>query len=152
MKAWNEVWDERMRRFGTDWEAPCDPDREMSTPIGRTCSFCDEPIEKRDSGVEMPLVGPGEPSTVVYHIECHLRTFVGSVGHQLRLCSCYKPEGLAVDDPPYLSRRRAAALACSIADAQRTLPADEFERLRFRVLCELDSIFARILRMDDDQN
>jgi hypothetical protein len=48
---------------------------------------------------------------VAYHRECHLRQVTGSVGHQLRQCSCY---GGDREDPPELSVRDAARAAVAL--------------------------------------
>jgi hypothetical protein len=50
-----------------------------------------------------PINGDGR-----IHHECLIRAVVGSVGHQLRRCSCY---GGDEEDPPGLTKREAARLA-----------------------------------------
>lgn len=88
------------------------------TPVGLPCTHCDEPIEPGDQGVCLPcvtLVG-GEPisSVMPYHLNCHLRTIFGSVGHQIGVCHC--PTGTQeFEDPPGLTLREAANAAVDLA-------------------------------------
>jgi hypothetical protein len=69
------------------------------------CQWCDEPVtelELRLGGAEATLWGQ------VTHIECGLRSVVGSVGHQAHRCSCH---GGTEEDPPGMTRREAARAA-----------------------------------------
>lgn len=72
----------------------------VQTPIGVPCIRCDEPIKALDMGVVTNL-GP-------LHYECQMRMIVGSVGHQLKQCSCY---GGTLEDPPELTKRESAIAA-----------------------------------------
>jgi len=55
---------------------------------------------------------------VVIHLECRLRTIVGSASHLLKKCSCY---GGQWEDPPELSKREAARLAAEIWHEQNKI-------------------------------
>ena len=70
----------------------------------RQCSYCDEPIAEGDP---FELVNDG---AVWLHRECMIRLALGSLGHRLRLCSCY---GGTEGDPPGLTRRQAAKASAS---------------------------------------
>ena len=66
------------------------------------CPHCEEPIVAGDDTRQMK-------NGLRWHTECLLRSFLGSVGHQRRECSCYGGEGDG--DPPGLSLREAAKAA-----------------------------------------
>lgn len=89
--------------FGTSWGAPLNDDcTRVPTPTGASCLWCDEPIEADASGWGQGAAGPWA------HVECFSRQLLGSIGHQLHLCSCY---GGDYEDPPNMSRREAAKAA-----------------------------------------
>lgn len=80
----------------------------------KTCWFCDSEIL------------PGEADTSVLgcteiHRDCLLRSIIGSVGHQRRLCSCYG--GTGNGDPEGVSKRECSRLA-----------REEFEKNRINIL------------------
>jgi len=54
---------------------------QIPTPVDMTCIHCDEPIAEGDTGT-LQLEG-------AMHYECRLRLVVGSVEHQLKLCTCF---------------------------------------------------------------
>jgi hypothetical protein len=69
------------------------------------CQWCDEAVtedELRMGDAEVNRSGQA------IHIECGLRSAIGSVGHQRRLCSCH---GGDQEDPPGMTRREAARAA-----------------------------------------
>ena len=74
---------------------------QVVAPVGVPCVLCDEPVAEGDTGT-INLSGQ------VTHYECHLRVVIGSVGHQMKRCSCY---GGTEEDPPGLSQRQAAQAA-----------------------------------------
>lgn len=84
-----------------EWE------RQIPPPVGEHCIFCREPIVATDSGT-VNMAGQ------VSHYACQLRQVVGSVGHQLHLCSCY---GGTQEDPEGMSHRQAAELAMKLHHA-----------------------------------
>jgi hypothetical protein len=98
--------------------ASVDTDGEViPTPVGEPCAYCEETIEAGDRGVTVPHIG--ETEAVVekpYHFECHLRTVIGSVGHQMGRCSCPGIGGTE-HDPPGLTLRQAALAACRLWQA-----------------------------------
>jgi hypothetical protein len=55
------------------------------------CDFCDEPFLDTDVGFEME--GPLGAYSTPIHQECMLRLVVGSVAHQMKMCSCYGGPG-----------------------------------------------------------
>ena len=94
--------------FGTHWGAGiCDTTPQVATPVGELCIHCEEPITARDSGIGVPLLAETVTQTY-YHLECWGRVVLGSVGHQLRVCSCY---GGLYEDPPTMTKREAARAA-----------------------------------------
>lgn len=112
-----------MRFFGPrPWGIGLDvPDMMAPTPEGAVCGHCEEPIAAGDSGVTIPFVGvegdgcratfvrgkDGGPDLAL-HRECHIRSLVGSVGHQRSKCGC---AGGSEGDPPGFSKREAARAA-----------------------------------------
>jgi hypothetical protein len=89
-----------------------DYERQVAPPIGQACLLCEEAIAEDDIGT----IRAGQ----VIHYECQMRSVIGSVGHQLRRCSCF---GGTEEDPPGMTRRQAAQAACALWEVvQRTLP------------------------------
>ena len=76
--------------FGQRWDAPAfDEAREVPTPVGEVCLFCEEPVSAGDSGTHMAYVGAEGPGVRAVHIECFLRQSLGSLSHLTLRCSCY---------------------------------------------------------------
>jgi hypothetical protein len=68
--------------FGTKWDAPAFDDAvEVCCLPNQNCLLCQEPIEPGDSGILMRYSGPEGFSLEPEHIECHLRSVLGSVDH-----------------------------------------------------------------------
>jgi hypothetical protein len=90
---------------GTDYFGPPHMrkrgERQVATPLGLVCKGCGESITVGDAGTF-------DRDGRVIHYECHLRTIIGSVGHQHRRCTCY---GGNEGDPPGMTRRDAAVAA-----------------------------------------
>lgn len=76
--------------FGVKWDAPAYEDAvEVPTPLGESCLYCREPIVEGESGLMMPYVGnDGAAVMAAGHIECELRSMLGSVAHLEGRCSC----------------------------------------------------------------
>jgi hypothetical protein len=70
----------------------------------KTCAFCDEPILE----TEEEIIGLNFRA----HVECEFRQVAGSVGHQMKRCSCF---GGIEEDPPGMTRREAARAAYSLS-------------------------------------
>ena len=86
-----------------------DPEERVTdTPVGAACGFCEEPIEMGDRGVTIPYLGEPETTELPFHFECHIRSIVGSVAHQMGRCRCF---GGTESDPPDVTRREAARAA-----------------------------------------
>lgn len=68
------------------------------------CPHCNEPVLPWKE--QRPINGDGR-----IHQECMVRAVAGSVGHQLRQCSCYRPAHCQQEDPIGLSKREAARRA-----------------------------------------
>jgi hypothetical protein len=83
----------------------------IEAPVGELCIGCEEPFVAGDQGVIMPLVGDDWQDLARYHRECHIRSIMGSVGHQLRQCSCF---GGTLDDPEGMTSRQAAQAAYTL--------------------------------------
>jgi hypothetical protein len=91
---------------------------QVAAPIGEPCTWCMEPIAEGDYGVTIPHVTCNKDGTYAalarpLHWECHVRTVVGSVAHQLGICSCVNPNS-DEHDPPSLTRREAAKAVASL--------------------------------------
>jgi len=75
--------------------------RWTNTPANATCVWCGEPIMPGEDGVIWENAG-------CEHIECFIRSIVGSVAHQEHRCSCY---GGSDDHEEKGMTKRAAARA-----------------------------------------
>jgi hypothetical protein len=80
-----------------DWE------QQVETPIGRPCSMCDVEIKAGDTGTDN--------GNMTMHYACEMRMVIGSVGHQLKKCSCY---GGTKEDPEGFSRYDSARAALAV--------------------------------------
>jgi hypothetical protein len=86
--------------FGDPWPSDelrasvCEsPNDRVGTPEGEPCLWCDEPIAENDRGVILPvgdLDSDGRFFTTIRpcHIECNVRSVVGSLDHLTGHCSC----------------------------------------------------------------
>ena len=96
-----------MKKFGGVNLAITETSQRVPVPIGKFCSYCEEPFLAEDAGIMLPHHG----KKVVdhpYHQNCFLRTVLGSVGHQQGDCSCH---GGTDEDPLNLTKRQAADAA-----------------------------------------
>jgi len=80
----------------------------VPTPVGCECSWCGEEIVDGDVGQVMDFVGSDQITDSYWHLECFLRSIVGSVGHQKGTCHCY---GGTEEDPEGMTMREAALAA-----------------------------------------
>lgn len=87
-----------------------DHETQVATPVGQPCILCDEPVEQGDIGT---INAAGQ----IAHHACTFRQVVGSVGHQLKKCSCY---GGTEEDPPGLTRKEAAIAALHLWDKMQS--------------------------------
>lgn len=88
----------------------------------RLCVYCDEPVLEGERVEERYVVVQQTPlsretkevmcDVRLIHFECAARGTLGSVGHQLRKCSCW---GGTEDDPPHMTKRQAAQAALQLA-------------------------------------
>jgi hypothetical protein len=94
------------------WSSTCKPENHAATPIGKACAWCADPIMPDDNGVLIQmacLCGDGGGISHPWHLNCHLRSILGGINHQKRLCGCFG--GDLASDPPELSAREAADAA-----------------------------------------
>jgi hypothetical protein len=99
-----------MKWFGPRYGAPYEHEApHIPVPVGQQCGRCGEPITSNDSGLVIPLFGDPDQSEAFYHYECHLRSMVGGLNHQLGKCLCCG--GTVPPDPPEMTRREAAKAA-----------------------------------------
>lgn len=99
------------RWFGQSWGAPiCDDTPHVETPVGQPCGWCDELIAAGDRGVTIPHLADVWTERP-FHFECQMRMVVGGFNHQQGTCTCCG--GTDAPDPPRLTRREAARLACA---------------------------------------
>lgn len=104
-----------MQWFGRSWGAPINAEcARCATPVGEPCLHCGELIVDGDQGIVIPHCGNNTITRAPLHCDCHIRMIVGSIGHQLGVCSC---KGGNLEDPPEMSTREAARFA---ADHFRT--------------------------------
>lgn len=107
--------------FGEDWGAPCcREDEHRPTPVGTLCAWCGEAIADGDQGI-INLQG------YTWHRDCHLRGAIGGYHHLMGACTCCG--GTEPPDPPYLTRRVAAALAVQVWERQHHICPVNYELL-----------------------
>ena len=88
--------------FGPPWNLlACEPADEIPVPVGEACHHCGEAFQPGDQGIANP--GPR-------HHECFMRSITGGANHIIGRCTCCG--GNQPPDPPGLTRREAALLAC----------------------------------------
>lgn len=77
--------------FGVRWDAPAlNGATEFPCPVGEKCLLCGQEIIEGESGVVMGYVdGDGNGGVAPQHIECFLRSVLGSVAHLERRCTCF---------------------------------------------------------------
>jgi hypothetical protein len=95
----NKVFGPGMRS-GEGYEA-------VPAPLGEKCMHCEEPIGPEDQGFLIRHLCEHGSNHAPYHRECFMRSIIGSVSHQLRMCSCFEP-GSTCGDDPRLTKRQAA--------------------------------------------
>jgi hypothetical protein len=70
-----------MKWFGENWGAPvCEPNDHVTTPVGKLCGGCREPLRENDRGVIMPFLGS---ETDDKEMAMHLRCFGRNLGIDL---------------------------------------------------------------------
>lgn len=99
-----------MNFFGPHTACQMDGIEQVITPVGDLCAWCETAIEAHDRGYIIPHVEFLDDSPLVneakpWHLECFIRSLVGSVGHQLGKCRCY---GGNFEDRPGRTKREAA--------------------------------------------
>ena len=100
-----------MQWFGKSWGAAiCEPAEHIATPIGKQCAWCDEVFVGGEQGVRIPALGAAGDEGADHHLDCFLRSVIGSLAHLQHECSCFVP-GATCTDPPELSKREAAQAA-----------------------------------------
>lgn len=93
--------------FGQSWDAPiCEIAPKAEVPVGRVCGWCGETFGPEDSG----LLLDADETTMPYHVECQLRSVLGSVAHVEHRCGCFVM-GSDDNDDPRLTKREAAIAA-----------------------------------------
>jgi hypothetical protein len=90
------------RWFGRDYGSPMQKDcPQIATPVGAYCFYCEESIVNGDDGI---IDSGGN----VLHYACFMRGLIGSINHQLGMCSCFHAGAVEVDE---LGTKRQAAEA-----------------------------------------
>ena len=77
------------------------------------CHLCDEPMLPGESTVPLTRMHKNKAWQEEVHRVCMLRTVVGSVAHQLRICSCYV-EGSTKGDPQDMTLKQGAEAAVEL--------------------------------------
>lgn len=96
-----------MKYFG-DPKFRKEDEEQVETPVGQLCIFCDEEIAETDTGNIYPSITQNRLIEKPCHYECQMRGIVGSVGHQMKKCSCF---GGTEEDPPGSTKHEAAIAA-----------------------------------------
>lgn len=102
--------------FGESWGAPVNESLlHVETPVGRKCYWCEEVIEPGDTGFMQTTIRKEGATIEPVHLECQMRSVLGSVGHLNGKCPCY---GGTEGDPEGMTRREAAAAAFALYNRQ----------------------------------
>lgn len=92
--------------FGQRFDAPAFDDATIvRTPVGSLCLMCGERIEVGDNGVMMQTWGPRGVRQEPEHLECHLRSVLGSIEHLEGQCTCFS-DAHRRDDESYRETAR----------------------------------------------
>lgn len=84
------------------------------TPVGQNCFDCNEEFVAGDQGV---MIGVVPDAKRPVHRECHLRALLGSIGHLLKVCHCFRTESAGpIEDFPGITRRQNAMLVMAWID------------------------------------
>lgn len=104
-----------IRYFGQKWDSPYLDDEpghvviHAPTPVGEKCCWCNEVIRHDERGLYRLVVlvvrGEDHASQEPIHVECDLRSGVGSPAHLRGQCSCR-----GVDEEPFPGTLREEAL------------------------------------------
>lgn len=93
--------------FGVKYDAPAwDDAPELPTPVGQKCLLCEEEVLDGESGVIIMAMGPVGVGPAPQHIECFLRSILGSVAHLEGRCICSGGTVEDMDDRPYRVQAR----------------------------------------------
>lgn len=93
--------------FGVRWNAPIMEEApEIPVPVGYRCLYCEEVITTDESGVTMPSIEAAGTTRRPIHIECFLRSTLGSVAHQEQRCTCFGGTAEDSDDRSYREQAR----------------------------------------------
>lgn len=96
----------------------------VDVPVGEHCLWCDEQIDMDDAGVLTPFVSMSDEGPVgsirAMHLECEMRSVLGSAAHIAGRCSCFVEDASETDDPA-LTRRQAAIVAYEMVVLNRGL-------------------------------
>lgn len=94
--------------FGERWDAPAfDDAREVPTPVGEICGYCEEAVAEGDSGILMTFLESLGARQRPVHIECWLRAALGDICHLDGRCTCFDAENGEHDDRPWREQGRA---------------------------------------------
>ncbi len=100
-------------QFGSDTQFPDG----LIYAIGKVCPWCDEPIAAGDRGSLIWEITAAEYGS--WHQECLLRSFVGSVAHQLKTCHCFGGSVRDNEPPEGMTKRQQAKAAAEHYEAQQ---------------------------------
>lgn len=90
MSAWLDHPQANMQWFGRRYDAPAwEAMTEAETPVGLRCSHCTELVAEGDAGIVMGHWHAVGMTVEPIHVECWLRSIIGSVEHLEGRCSCF---------------------------------------------------------------
>lgn len=73
--------------------------QQVPTPVGKVCIYCTEQVADTDRGFLRAVMHSQTSATVEpVHVECDIRSMLGSPQHLRRECTCYRPGGLTETD------------------------------------------------------
>ena len=94
----------------------------VDPPVDAMCLICGEDIAAEDDGI---YDGGGSP----FHRACFLRLTIGSLAHQLKLCTCFIGGSKVAHEPAWMSKRQAAEEAVKFFEGRHELTAAQLKAM-----------------------
>ncbi len=81
--------------------------QQVPVPVGQACMYCTEQVDETDRGFLRAVMRSETSATVEpVHIECDLRSMLGSPRHLRGECSCFRRDRPETDDRSWREQAR----------------------------------------------
>lgn len=92
----------------------------VDVPLNLPCLHCEELFEADDDGI----IDAGGSA---FHRACWMHMIVGSIAHQVELCSCFRPADPILHDPSWMTTRQAAEEATRFFEGLHELNREQMK-------------------------